>query len=216
MIHKEGYKVVLVTAAVLVLLNILIVLLLGTGWHFYALNLASVLLVVFILRFFRDPRRRAATGNGTVYAPADGKIVAVEETDEKEYFNDRRIQVSIFMSVWNVHVNWYPVAGKVLFTRYHPGKYLVAWHPKSSTLNEHTTCVIENGRGGRILVRQIAGTVARRIISYAREQTEVKLGDELGFIRFGSRVDLFLPPGSKILVSRGQKARGLQTPIAKI
>jgi phosphatidylserine decarboxylase len=141
--------------------------------------------------------------------------MAVNETLESEYFRDKRIQVSVFMSVWNVHINWYPVSGKIIYYRYHPGKYIVARYPKSSVKNERNTIVIEQPQKGQILVRQIAGIVARRIISNAHPDKIVRQGDELGFIRFGSRVDMFLPPGIKILVEPGDPVRGLQTAIAR-
>ena len=216
MIHKEGTMIILIIAIILVAMNVIFAVTLGTGLFFYFFNAASILFLIFILRFFRNPKRKNLTQSDLVYAPADGKVVVVEETDEFEYFQDRRIQVSIFMSVWNVHINWYPVSGTVLMEKYHPGKYLVARHPKSSILNERNTCVLRTEEGFEILVRQIAGAVARRIISYASKQKKVVLGDELGFIRFGSRVDVFLPPGTEILVTPGQKTRGLNTPIARI
>jgi phosphatidylserine decarboxylase len=169
-----------------------------------------------MLCFFRNPKRDPEFAAGRIYAPADGSIVAIETTEEQEYFKDQRIQVSIFMSVWDVHINWFPIEGTLSFYRYHPGKYLVARHPKSSILNERNTVVIKTGQGEEILLRQIAGTVARRIISYARQDLKVSAGDELGFIRFGSRVDVFLPPDSKILVEVGQKVRGLQTILAEL
>jgi phosphatidylserine decarboxylase len=216
MIHREGYRIILTTVLLLAAVNILCALFLGTGMYFYILNTASVLLIVFILRFFRNPKRKPYDDPRTAFAPADGKVVVVEETTEQEYFGDPSIQVSIFMSVWNVHINWYPVAGRIVLARYHPGKYLVARHPKSSTLNEHFTCVIRTAGGMDLLVRQIAGAVARRIISYPVEGKDVLHGEELGFIRFGSRVDIFFPPGTEILVKPGQRVRGLQTPVARI
>ena len=176
--------------------------------------IASLLLLLFILRFFRDPKR-AVPQEGFIYAPADGKVVVIEKTTESEYFKDERIQVSIFMSVWNVHINWYPVAGEQSYYQYHPGKYLLARHPKSSTENERNTLVTKTTGGSEILTRQIAGIVARRIISYATAGKSVKLGDEMGFIRFGSRVDIFFPVGTEILVQPGQTVRGLITPLAK-
>lgn len=216
MIHKEGYRIILIIVIMIAVLNIMLSVTVGTGMFFYTINAASIFFLVFILRFFRDPRRIAPAQSDLIYAPADGKIVVVEETLETEYFQDRRIQVSIFMSVWNVHINWYPASGTVLLAKYLPGKYLVARHPKSSILNERYTCVLRDEMGSEILIRQIAGTVARRIISYAINQKKVVLGDELGFIRFGSRVDIFFPLGTSILVTPGQKTRGLQTPIARI
>jgi phosphatidylserine decarboxylase len=151
-----------------------------------------------------------------VLSPADGKIVAIEEVFEPEYFKEKRIQVSVFMSPNNVHVNWAPISGTVRFMKYHPGKYLVAWHPKSSTDNERTSIVIENHSGVEILLRQIAGALARRIVCYAREGNSIRQGDEFGFIKFGSRVDIFLPLNAEIEVSIGQKVSGKQTVIAFI
>jgi phosphatidylserine decarboxylase len=142
-------------------------------------------------------------------------VVVVEETTEREYFKDNRIQVSIFMSVWNVHINWFPVPGQLSYYKYHPGRYLIARHPKSSTLNERNTVVIKTADGTEMLIRQIAGVVARRIISYATAGKSIKMGDEMGFIRFGSRVDVFLPAGTEILVKPGQQVRGIITPLAK-
>ena len=216
MIHREGYKIVAVLAIILISINVLCGIVMGTGRYFCILLACSLLLLVFILRFFRIPGRKTPVAGNLIYAPADGKVVVIEETTEEEYFRDRRIQVSIFMSVWNVHINWYPMPGKVVLEKYHPGKYLVARHPKSSTLNERQTCVLRSEAGFELLVRQIAGYVARRIICYAGHGKKVELGDELGFIRFGSRVDLFFPPGTEILVSPGQLVRGLLTPVARI
>ena len=216
MIHKEGYRPLLILIIILLALNLLVWVLELPVWVTGSVLLVSILLLVFFFRFFRNPQRLPAGDENVVYAPADGKVVVVEETEEGEYFRDRRIQVSIFMSVWNVHINWFPVSGTVKMTKYHPGKYLIARHPKSSTLNERNTCVIRTESGKDILIRQIAGAVARRIISYPVEKDKVSSGDELGFIRFGSRVDLFLPPDSQILVSWGQKAIGSKTPVAHI
>ena len=214
MIHKEGYRIITGLFAFLVILVACALLFTQSTWLQIPVILASLGLLVFILLFFRSPRRTAPV-EGYVYAPADGRVVVVEPTTEKEYFKDDRIQVSIFMSVWNVHVNWYPVAGELAYYQYHPGRYLVARHPKSSSLNERNTLVIRTREGVEILVRQIAGIVARRIISYAVQGKLVNLGDEMGFIRFGSRVDIFLPPGTEILVEPGQRVKGLITPIAK-
>lgn len=172
--------------------------------------------LVFILRFFRNPGRTGSYKPGEVYSPADGKVVVVEETTEDEYFKDKRIQVSIFMSVWNVHINWFPLNGVLSYYKYHPGKFLLARHPKSSTLNERNTLVVRNDSGTEILIRQIAGIVARRIISYAKTGKTVAAGDEMGFIRFGSRVDVFFPTGTKIHVQAGQKVRGLKSLLADL
>jgi phosphatidylserine decarboxylase len=214
MIHREGYRLSIWLFLLLAILVILVFWLSPSPWLKVPVFMASLLLLIFILRFFRDPKRKAPE-EGFVYAPADGKVVVTEKTTETEYFKDERIQVSIFMSVWNVHINWYPVPGQVSYYKYHPGKYLIARHPKSSVLNERNTSVIRTGSGLEVLTRQIAGIVARRIISYAEPGEKVKLGDEMGFIRFGSRVDIFLPPDAEILVKPGQKVRGLKTPVAK-
>lgn len=215
MIHKEGHRISILLFVLLAILNTAIILFTGASpWVEVPVLIASLLLLLFILRFFRDPKR-AVPQEGFIYAPADGKVVVIENTTESEYFKDERIQVSIFMSVWNVHINWYPVAGKQSYYQYHPGKYLLARHPKSSTENERNTLVTKTAGGSEILTRQIAGIVARRIISYATTGKSVKLGDEMGFIRFGSRVDIFLPVGTEILVRPGQTVRGLLTPLAK-
>ena len=213
MIHKEGLRISIWLFVVLAVLVSAVLLLSSSPWVWLPVALASLLLWMFILRFFRDPKRKAPD-DGLVYSPADGKVVVIEKTNESEYFKNERIQVSVFMSVWNVHINWYPVSGNLAYYRYHPGKYLIARHPKSSVLNERNTLVIKTGSGMEILTRQIAGIVARRIISYAKQGKNVKLGDEMGFIRFGSRVDIFLPADAEILVKPGQKVRGLITPLA--
>jgi phosphatidylserine decarboxylase len=169
-----------------------------------------------LLYFFRLPERKFEPSAGVVYAPADGKVVVIEEAEEKEYFKDKRLQVSIFMSPLNVHSNRYPVSGKVKYVKYHPGKYMVAWHPKSSELNERSTVVVETADGKEILIRQIAGAVARRIVTYSKENEIVTQGDELGFIKFGSRVDIFLPLGTVIEVPILQQVRANKDVIAKI
>ena len=215
MIHKEGHRISILLFILLAILNMAIILCTGASpWVEVPIIFASLLLLLFFLRFFRDPKR-SVPQEGFIYAPADGKVVVIEKTTESEYFKDERIQVSIFMSVWNVHINWYPAAGKQSYYQYHPGKYLLARHPKSSTENERNTLVTKTTAGTEILTRQIAGIVARRIISYATTGKNIKLGDEMGFIRFGSRVDIFLPVGTEILVQPGQTVRGLLTPLAK-
>ncbi len=179
--------------------------------------IVSLVLFLIVLQFFRHPVREIKTpeDNSLVYAPADGKVVVIEEAMEPEYFKDKRLQVSIFMSPVNVHVNRNPISGIVKYFRYHPGKFLVAWHPKSSTENERTTVVIGNSRG-EILLRQIAGALAKRIINYLHEGEQVKQGSEMGFIKFGSRVDVFLPLGAKVEVELGQKVRANVTVIARL
>lgn len=176
---------------------------------------AAIALFVFILQFFRNPSREVTPNFDEILAPADGKVVVVEEVEEPEYFKDRRIQVSIFMSPLDVHVTRYAASGTIEYSKYHPGKYLVAWHPKSSTLNERTTVVIKTPKFGEIGYRQIAGAVARRIVNYAVKGEQVTQGDDAGFIKFGSRIDLLLPLESKITVKIGQKVIGGRSVIAE-
>jgi phosphatidylserine decarboxylase len=196
-IHKEGYKILIFGFILLILLNVLLwILLPGNMPVRWIAVLLSLIMYTFLLFFFRLPVRRLEPDPRLVYAPADGKVVVIEETEEKEYFNDLRLQVSIFMSPLNMHSNRYPVSGKVKYVEYHPGNYMVAWHPKSSELNERTTIVIETASGKEVLIRQVAGAIARRIVTYARLSDNVRQGDELGFIKFGSRVDIFLPVGT--------------------
>lgn len=214
MFHKEGGKIILIattlTVALLLLADHFIVLF----WLKKAVEVLVLLFLILILQFFRNPKRDVAINDNHIIAPVDGKVVVIEEVFESEYFKDKRIQVSIFMSPINVHVTRYAVNGKVKFSKYHPGKYLVAWHPKASTENERTTVVIENRIFGEILYRQIAGALARRIINYAEEGMQVIQGTDAGFIKFGSRVDLFLPLGTKINVQLNEKAVGGKTIIA--
>jgi phosphatidylserine decarboxylase len=218
MIHKEGVKILIVILTVLSILNLCIFILSPSTSNILKITVlsASLIFIFFNCLFFRKPRRHFLPDNQVVLSPADGIVMAVESVTENEFFNDKRIQISIFMSVWNVHINWYPVSGKVIYYKYHPGKYLVARYPKSSVLNERNTVVIDNPNTGKILVRQIAGAVARRIVSYVQDQKIVLQGEELGFIRFGSRVDLFLSPDTQILVKPGDSVRGLLSPVAKV
>lgn len=213
-VHKEGYAILLVSFFALLALNVLTFLF--SHIAFYIVLFASVLLMLFLLRFFRVPNRTFSQDSNVVLAPADGKIVTIEEVYEDEFLKTKCIQVSVFMSVWNVHINWFPIKGLVKYYKYHPGEYLVAWHPKSSTHNERTTVVVERNDGISILLRQIAGAVARRIICYAQEGVSVEQCSEMGFIRFGSRVDIFLPLDSKVEVKIGQKTTGNCTVIATI
>lgn len=182
-------------------------------WFAYTL---SAFLTLVILQFFRDPKRAFTLGDHYIIAPADGKVVVIEETMENEYFKDKRLQVSIFMSPTNVHINRYPMSGTVSFFKYHPGKFLVAWDPKSSTDNERTTVVVKNNKGYEILFRQIAGALARRIVWYCKEGDQAKQCDEMGFIKFGSRVDLFFPVGTKLNVKIGDVVKGSQTVLAEV
>ncbi|HQH40965.1 MAG TPA: phosphatidylserine decarboxylase family protein [Bacteroidales bacterium] len=216
-IHKEGTYFLL---SVFFLLSIIILasyfLFKPSGHWMVIISLAAVLIFVFFLRFFRKPDRPFTLLKNQVVSAADGTVVVVEETTEDEYFHDRRIQVSVFMSVWNVHINWFPVSGNIVYYRYHPGDYIVAKYPKSSLKNERNTIVIRQDDGTEILVRQIAGFVARKISCYCREGDEVTQGEELGFIKFGSRVDVFLPLNAKIKVVPGNKAKGKISILAEL
>jgi len=176
----------------------------------------SLIMLVLVMQFFRVPNRTVTSGDNLVICPADGKVVVIEETEETEYLKDRRIQVSIFMSPLNVHINWFPVSGVVSYFKYHAGKYLVAWHPKSSTENERTTVAVKQKDGREILFRQIAGAVARRIVCYAKRDATAEQSSEFGFIKFGSRVDVFLPLGSEVKVNLDQKVTGSITVLAEL
>ena len=214
MFHKEGSQSILIgivfTAVVLLLSDKFI----DLNWLKMALQISAFVLLIIILQFFRNPKRTVITNENQILAPVDGKVVVIEEVYEGEFFKDKRIQVSIFMSPINVHVTRYALSGIVKFSKYHPGKFLVAWHPKASEENERTTVVIENKTFGAILYRQIAGALARRIVNYAEEGMQVTQGEDAGFIKFGSRVDLFLPLGTPINVALNQKAIGGMTVIA--
>tara|TARA_B100000965_G_C19505322_1_gene719359 strand:- start:388 stop:1038 length:651 start_codon:yes stop_codon:yes gene_type:complete len=212
LIHKEGYRIILTTIIILLGLNYAIAYF-GIEWLNTITHIASIIFFLLILQFFRNPIRKVTALENEVVAPADGKVVVIEEVEETEYFKDKRLQVSIFMSPINVHVNRYPINGKVQYAKYHPGKYLVAWHPKSSTKNERTTVVVENDKIA-VLFRQIAGALARRIVMYSKENDIANKGEDFGFIKFGSRVDLFFPLGTKIEVELNQVVKGNKTIIA--
>lgn len=212
LIHKEGYRIILNTILILIGLNCAIAYF-GIEWLNTITLTASIIFFLLILQFFRNPKRKVNVSENEVVAPADGKVVVIEEVEETEYFKDKRLQVSIFMSPINVHVNRYPINGKVQYAKYYPGKYLVAWHPKSSTENERTTVVVENDKIA-VLFRQIAGALARRIVMYSKENDIAKKGEDFGFIKFGSRVDLFFPLGTKIGVELNQVVKGNKTIIA--
>lgn len=207
-IHREGIIIILITLTLVATLNFIIYWIFKNQWTQMAVTVASVIFFLLVVWFFRDPVRKFSPDASAIISPADGEIVIIQDVTESEYFHDKRIQVSIFMSPLNVHINRYPVDGLVKYYKYHPGKYIVAWHPKSSELNERSTVVISDNSGREILVRQIAGAVARRIVTYAREGNDVRQGGELGFIKFGSRVDIFLPPGTEVRVKVGQKVKG--------
>ena len=216
MFHKEGSKIILIATLLFVLAIVAAGELIDLNWLRISLQLIALFLYVIVLQFFRNPNRNITPNDNQIVAPVDGKVVVIEEVFESEYFKDKRLQVSIFMSPINVHVTRYPVSGLVKFSKYHPGKFLVAWHPKSSTENERTTIVIENKIFGEILYRQIAGALAKRIVNYAEEETHVIQGTDAGFIKFGSRVDLFLPLGTKINVKLNEVAVANKTIIAII
>ena len=208
MFHKEGYKIIIISF----LLSAIITLTIESFISAYTLKITLqtfvLLILIMILQFFRNPKRKTKIDENKIISPVDGKIVIIKEVFEKEYFKDKRLQVSIFMSPINVHVTRYAISGRVILSKYHPGKYLVAWHPKSSEKNERTTIVIKNKTFGEILYRQIAGALARRIINYAKKGQEVIQGNDAGFIKFGSRVDLFLPIKTKITVNLNEHVKG--------
>ena len=214
MFHKDGFKIIFYAALILVGSLLLI----DNFIEIYGLQKSLMILIlgffILILQFFRDPKRNTKLNDDHVIAPADGKVVVIEEVFENEYFKGKKRQISIFMSPLNVHVTRYPISGLVKYSKYHPGKYLVAWHPKSSVDNERTTIVVENPSIGEILYRQIAGAVARRIVNYAEEGQQVIQGEDAGFIKFGSRIDIFVPLDMKIRVELDQKTKGGETIIA--
>ena len=216
-IHKEGYTSLAICILFIFILNAVVQFYLPQAhtlkWVIYIL---SFILFVIILQFFRSPSLKITTNESIVLCPADGKVVVIEETDETEFLKDRRIQLSVFMSPVNVHVNRNPIGGVVKYFKYNPGKYLVAWHPKSSTENERTTIAIENSAGVTVLFRQIAGALARRIVWYVKEGDVVEQGQQFGFIKFGSRVDVFLPLGTEINVNIGDVVKGGRTVLATL
>ena len=216
MFHREGYKIILNTFLITVTLSICVEYAIENFWIQKLLQLSAIIILLLILQFFRNPKRKTIINKNHIISPVDGKVVNIKEVFEKEYFKDKRIQLSIFMSPVNVHVTRYAISGEVIFSKYHPGKYLVAWHPKSSELNERTTVVIENRTVGKILYRQIAGAVARRIVNYAKVGDKAIQGNDAGFIKFGSRVDLFLPIGTKINVVIDQFVKGGIDKIASV
>lgn len=216
-IHKEGYKSIAIAAVIFGAINIGFFYFFGEtmpilSWLVFGLTLA---LLLFIVSFFRIPRRKLVVAHHQVICPADGKVVVIEEVEDQEYFNDKRIQVSIFMSPANVHVNRVPMSGEVVYSKYHKGKYLVAWHPKSSTENERHSVVIKSDKA-EILVKQIAGALAKRIVNYLKVGMSVEQGKEMGFIKFGSRVDVLLPVGTPVNVTLNQVVKGGITVLATI
>jgi phosphatidylserine decarboxylase len=214
MFHKEGAQSILLGTVFTAVMLLLTDKFIDTNWIKMSIQIATFILLIIILQFFRNPKREVVINENQILAPVDGKVVVIEEVYESEYFKENRIQVSIFMSPINVHVTRYGLSGLVKFSKYHPGKFLVAWHPKASEENERTTIVIENKSFGEVLYRQIAGALARRIVNYAKEGMQVVQGEDAGFIKFGSRVDIFLPLGTPINVVLNQKAIGGKTIIA--
>lgn len=218
-INKEGYRIIAVSSVCCLALWALIYYMLQVQEKNWLLILLTVLLIAFwalIVSFFREPRRVKIHDADLVFSPCDGRVVVTEVVVDDEYFHGKRLQVSIFMSITDVHINWFPVGGLVKYFKYHPGRFLVAWHPKSSTENERTTTVIETKNGAEVLFRQIAGVVARRIVSYMKVGDVVNQNDTCGFIKFGSRLDILLPENAKLLVEIGDRVVGTQTPIARI
>jgi len=208
MFHKEGYLIILNTFLIIAAITVLVEYNISIEWLKIIIQVTALILFILVLQFFRNPKRTTSKNEKHLIAPVDGKVVIVEEVFEKEYFKDKRIQISIFMSPLNVHVTRYTMSGIVNFSKYHPGKYLVAWHPKSSEHNERTTIVLENKTFGEVLYRQIAGAVARRIVNYAEKGSQVVQGEDAGFIKFGSRVDLFLPLKTQIDVKVDDVVKG--------
>jgi phosphatidylserine decarboxylase len=218
-LHREGYLIIIISLLLLSgiqLGNYLLYEWTGWLWLFIILTLGVIVMAYLIVQFFRIPHRKCEFGENDIVCPADGKVVAIEEIKENEYFKDRRIQISIFMSPLNVHANYNPISGIVTYVKYHPGRFLVAWHPKSSVDNERTTIVTEHKNGKELMYRQIAGAVARRICYYVHRTQKVKAGEEFGFIKFGSRVDIILPTGSDVCVKIGDKVKSRITKLGSI
>lgn len=218
-IHREGYLIILIAFLIVTFIHIgnyILFQYTNWLWLYVLLGIGELILIYLVVQFFRIPNRNCIATENEVICPADGKIVVIEEVAENEYFNDKRIQISIFMSPLNVHANYNPISGIIKYVKYHKGLFLVAWHPKSSTDNERSTFVIQHSNGKEILFRQIAGAVARRICYYVQENQQVKVGEEFGFIKFGSRIDVLLPLDAKINVKIGDKVQGKITKLAQI
>ncbi len=209
MFHKEGFNLIILFFILVATDVIMLEVLFDDSSSLKSiLQIFSLIIFVFILWFFRNPKRNIIKNPELILSPADGKVIAIKEVDELEYFNDKKIQISIFLSPLDIHVNRYPVSGEILYSKYHKGEYLVAWHPKSSDKNERTTVVIKNKKFGKVMYRQIAGAVARRIVNYAKVSSNVEQGDDSGFIKFGSRVDLFLSKDLNLKIKVGDKVKG--------
>ncbi|WP_405267431.1 phosphatidylserine decarboxylase family protein [Cellulophaga sp. Ld12] len=216
MFHKEGQKIILISFFLVTIIVLAAHYYIDLNWLKLLIQCTAVVFLIIILQFFRNPKRKVTKSFDEILAPVDGKVVVIEEVEEKEYFKEKRLQVSIFMSPINVHVTRYPASGAITFSKYHPGKFLVAWHPKASEENERTTIVIKTPKFGEILYRQIAGALAKRIVNYANVGDSAHQGEDAGFIKFGSRVDLFLPLDATINVKLNQKVIGAKTCIASL
>lgn len=214
-IHKEGYRTIRGGFLILLVLNIIVVFLPVKPLYSWIITGLSLILLFLVIRFFRVPSRTAPLDDLNILSPADGRVVSIEQTTEDEYFKDKRIQVSIFMSIWNIHVNWHPISGTVEYFKYHPGRYLIAKHPKSSLKNERTSIAIKKDQDKMIMVRQIAGIVARRIVSYTTQGTSVDQASQIGIIKFGSRVDIFLPLNVQLNVKLKDRVKGQNTILAQ-
>jgi phosphatidylserine decarboxylase len=216
-IHKEGYTSIALAILFAFIVNAFVAYKFANViWLTWLCYIVTFAIFIIVLQFFRNPKRTFTTGDNLIICPADGKVVVIEETEEGEYFKDRRLQVSIFMSPVNVHINRNPISGVVKFFKYHPGKYLAAWNPKSSTENERTTVVVEHSNGSPVLFRQIAGALARRIVWYVKEGDKVEQTEQFGFIKFGSRVDIFLPLGTKVNLELNQVVKGGVTVLGEL
>ena len=213
--HKEGYKIIAFTFLFVLSGILLSEKFVELIWLQKGIQIFLLLFLIIVLQFFRNPKRVTKINDNQIIAPVDGKVVVIEEVEEPEYFKGKKLQISIFMSPINVHVTRYALSGLVKYSKYHPGKYLVAWHPKASTENERTTIVIENNSFGEVLYRQIAGALAKRIVNYAVEGEKVVQGTDAGFIKFGSRVDVFLPLNTKLAIKIGDKVKGGEQVIAE-
>ena len=214
MFHKEGHKIILLFLSITIIDILIVEYFIENSTLKIFIQILSLLILVLILQFFRNPKRNTVISDDKILSPVDGKVVIIKKVFEKEYFKDERLQISVFMSPINVHVTRYPSSGEIVFSKYHPGDYLVAWHPKSSEKNERTTIVLKTKTFGEILYRQIAGALARRIVNYAKVGANAIQGEDAGFIKFGSRVDLFLPLDSKLKVKLNQKVIGGETVIS--
>ena len=216
MFHKEGFKIILVTLFIVIGVSLIAHYFVDILWLKKGIQLLAIVFLIAILQFFRNPKRETPINPNHIISSVDGKVVVIEEVEENEYFKDKRRMISVFMSPLNVHVTRYPMSGRVVYSKYHPGKYLVAWHPKASEENERTTVVVENEQFGKVLYRQIAGALAKRIVNYAKEGDVALQGADAGFIKFGSRVDIYLPLSAKVKVTLGQKVKGGIDVIAEV